>query len=298
MSIHRRFEIVYLLLNKDRMTAKELAGHFHVSARTIYRDVEELSSGGIPIYMSKGKNGGISLMPDYVLNKTILTEDEKRDILSALQGLHGLDANAVEATLSKLSSFFGQRNTGYIEVDYQDWGGRIQAPLEAARQAILSRKLLTFAYTSTDGQNSHRTVEPYKLWFKDRSWYVKAFCLVKNAPRVFRITRMRHAKVLEQGFVPRDVDFSMPGEGKTAFPTTAITMCVAPEAKHRVLDEFPEENIWETGDGSYLVTMDFIEDEWVYGYILSFGVHAKVIEPDRIRHLIKERLEKMLNTYS
>lgn len=298
MSIHRRFEIVYLLLNKDRMTAKELAGHFHVSARTIYRDVEELSSGGIPIYMSKGKNGGISLLPDYVLNKTILTEAEKRDILSALQGLHGLDANAVETTFSKLSSFFGQVNTGYIEVDYQDWGGRIQAPLEAARQAILSRKLLTFAYTSADGKNSHRTVEPYTLWFKDRSWYVKAFCLVKNAPRVFRITRMRHAKVLEQGFVPRDVDFSMPGEGKTAFPTTAITMRVAPEAKHRVLDEFPEENIRETGDGSYLVTMDFIEDEWVYGYILSFGVHAKVIEPDRIRHLIKERLEKMLNSYS
>ena len=85
MKINRLFEIVYLLLDKDRITARELADRFEVSTRTIYRDVEDLSAAGIPIYMSKGKNGGISLLPDYVLNKTLLTEEEKINILSALQ---------------------------------------------------------------------------------------------------------------------------------------------------------------------------------------------------------------------
>ncbi|WP_124067140.1 WYL domain-containing protein [Clostridium sp. E02] len=72
MQINRLFEMVYLLLNKKNVTAGEMAKHFEVSPRTIYRDVELLSSAGIPIYMTKGKGGGISLLPDFVLNKTYL----------------------------------------------------------------------------------------------------------------------------------------------------------------------------------------------------------------------------------
>ena len=66
MQVNRLFKIVYILLDKDRVSAKELAERFEVSKRTIYRDVEILSSCGIPIYMSKGRNGGISLLPDFI----------------------------------------------------------------------------------------------------------------------------------------------------------------------------------------------------------------------------------------
>ena len=79
MQINRLFEIIYVLLDKETVTAKELAERFEVSARTVYRDVEILSAAGIPIYMSKGKGGGISLLPDFILNKTVLTEKEKED---------------------------------------------------------------------------------------------------------------------------------------------------------------------------------------------------------------------------
>ena len=58
LQIGRLFEIVYLLLDKHKMTAAELATHFEVSPRTIYRDIELLSEAGIPVYMSKGKGGG------------------------------------------------------------------------------------------------------------------------------------------------------------------------------------------------------------------------------------------------
>jgi len=87
MQSSRLFEIIYLLLNKKSMTAKELAERFDVSTRTIYRDVDVLSLAGIPVYTEKGKNGGISLLPDYVLNKSILSESEQEEILSALQSL-------------------------------------------------------------------------------------------------------------------------------------------------------------------------------------------------------------------
>ncbi|MGF0033483.1 helix-turn-helix transcriptional regulator [Bariatricus sp. SGI.154] len=62
MQINRLFEIIYILLDKKMVTAKELADRFEVSVRTIYRDVETLSGAGIPIYMNRGKGGGITLL--------------------------------------------------------------------------------------------------------------------------------------------------------------------------------------------------------------------------------------------
>ena len=116
MKINRLFEIVYILLDKEKVTAKELAGHFEVSTRTIYRDVEDLSAGGIPIYMSKGKNGGIALLPDYLLNKTPLNEIEKTNILSAVQSFNALDDSSMEDLsfdyISSLNNRLSHTNCG------------------------------------------------------------------------------------------------------------------------------------------------------------------------------------------
>lgn len=298
MKINRLFEIVYILLDKEKVTAKELADYFEVSTRTIYRDVEDLSSGGIPIYMNKGKNGGISLLPEYVLNKTVLTETEKINILSALQSLNSLDESSMELTLSKLSSFFGENNTGFFEIDYKDWGSLIKEQFDMSKQAILLRKLLEFEYISSTSKTSQRTVEPYKLWFKERNWYLKGFCLDKEDLRVFRLSRMKNVKIKEEHFIPRNMDFDLHLDEKIAYPTTKITMRVESNLSYRILDEFSDSDVFENEDGSFTVNMDFIEDEWLYGYILSFGKYATVIEPKRIKNIIKGILEKSLENYS
>ncbi|MDZ5035281.1 HTH domain-containing protein, partial [Clostridium perfringens] len=119
--MNRLFEIIYILLDKENTTAKELAEHFEVSQRTIYRDIEDLSQAGIPIYMSKGKGGGISLLSNFVLNKAILSEEEKREILAAMQGLSAINENEFNGALSKLSSFLGGNNENWIEVDFSNW---------------------------------------------------------------------------------------------------------------------------------------------------------------------------------
>ena len=62
--INRLFQIVYMLMEKPQMTAKELADIFEVSERTIYRDVDKLTMAGIPIYTNQGKHGGISILPN------------------------------------------------------------------------------------------------------------------------------------------------------------------------------------------------------------------------------------------
>ncbi len=85
MQIDRLFQIVYLLLDRKTMTAKELAAHFEVSVRTILRDIDTLSSASVPIYTIQGKGGGISLLDGYVLNKAALSQAEQNQILIALQ---------------------------------------------------------------------------------------------------------------------------------------------------------------------------------------------------------------------
>lgn len=297
MKINRLFEIIYILLDKKRVTAKELAEHFEVSTRTIYRDVEDISAAGVPIYMSQGKNGGISLLPGYVLDRTVLSEEEKTDILSALQSLNALDKSSVDETLSKLSSFWGNKIQAYYAIDLADWGDLIADQFEKSKQAILSKKLLSFEYLSSLNKRSKRIVEPYKLWFKEKHWYLKAYCLSKNDMRIFRFSRMRKVKILEEQFKPRVVDILNKDEYHPSFPTTEVFMKVSHDMEYRVMDEFADEDVIQNDDGSFTVRMNYIEDSWLYGYILSFGSSATVISPPELKNTIHEILQKMLDNY-
>ena len=102
MQINRLFEIVYILFDRKTITARELADHFEVSQRTIYRDIDTLSISGIPIYTTKGKGGGISILPKFVLNKSFLTDAEQNEILSALQSLNALNVPSVDPVSNKI----------------------------------------------------------------------------------------------------------------------------------------------------------------------------------------------------
>ena len=96
MEQSRLFKIVYHLLEKGKSTAPELAEKFEVSIRTIYRDLDTISAAGIPIYATQGKGGGIFIMQDFVLNKSLLSEQEKEQILMALQGISATEHNQTE----------------------------------------------------------------------------------------------------------------------------------------------------------------------------------------------------------
>ena len=122
MQINRLFEIIYILLNKKLITATELAEHFEVSVRTIYRDIDTLSSAGIPIYAVQGKGGGISLLDDYILDKSLLSEKEQHEILYALHSLSGAKAPESDDVLERLNHLVNKNKTSWIEVDFSPWG--------------------------------------------------------------------------------------------------------------------------------------------------------------------------------
>ena len=120
--VDRLFQIVYMLMEKPQMTAKELAEVFEVSERTIYRDVDKLTLAGIPIYTNQGKNGGISILPDYVLNKTVLTKDEKDRILESLNALNEVIFAKDRESMSRLQAFLGEQQQDWIEIAFSSWG--------------------------------------------------------------------------------------------------------------------------------------------------------------------------------
>ena len=121
--INRLLGMIYILMRKGTVTAAELAERFEVSVRTIYRDMDTLSAAGIPIYAKKGKNGGICLIEQFVLDKMLLTKDEQQEILSGLVSLRETKAEDGENILQKLGEFFRTDPIDWLAIDLSDWSG-------------------------------------------------------------------------------------------------------------------------------------------------------------------------------
>ncbi|MCL2427350.1 MAG: YafY family transcriptional regulator [Oscillospiraceae bacterium] len=299
MQASRLFEIIYLLLNKDRVTAKELAERFGVSTRTIYRDVDAISLAGIPVYTEKGKGGGISLLPDFVLNKSILSEHEQSEILASLQGLTQIQSADADNVLQKLSTVFNKTAAKWLEVDFTDWSFEQQDFWSGFKTAILQKLVVEFDYYSSYSEKTRRRVEPLQLWFKSRNWYLKAYDLAKNDIRLFRLSRVRNMDITDNVFIERDLlvedVVSSPPSAKR--PDVTLKLRIKPEMAHRVLDEFASVVEEQEADGSYIVSFCWPEDNWVYGTIFSFGEYAEVLEPEHIREIIREKAKNIYEIY-
>jgi len=307
MQVNRLFEIIYILLNKESVTAKELAAQFGVSTRTIYRDIDTLSLAGIPVYTEKGKGGGIGLLPDFVLNKSILSEREQNEILAALHGLSHVKTDETKSVLNRISTIFNKTASNWLEVDFSDWSYANDFFADF-KVAILERRIVTFDYYNTYGEKTFRRVEPMQLWFKSRAWYVKAFCLTKMDMRLYKLTRVKNLIVTDEHFLVRDllsneydnatINSTAPERNpKNERMDITIKLLIAPEMTYRVFDEFEEGMAEKQTDGSFIITVTYPEDNWVYGYILSFGEYAEVLEPMNLREIINAKAQKISEKY-
>jgi len=297
MQINRLFEIVYILLNKRLVTAKAFAEQFEVSTRTIYRDIETLSAAGIPVYMSKGKGGGISLLTDFVLNKTILTKEEKENILSSLTAVRSLNLSETDTALEKLHSLFGESNIDWIEVDFTSW----YHPEEekelfcCLKSAIHTKNTISFSYSSGKGEKTKRMVYPLKLCFKGQSWYLYGYCNSRCDNRFFKLRRIKELMVLDETFNKRPpVNIFTP---KNIFNDDFIllTLKLSSKMAYRVYDEF--NTFKQLEDGSFIAEIMYPKGEWIFNYVTSFGEDCEVLSPKEVRHDIKRKLQRTLKNY-
>lgn len=298
--MNRLFEIIYILMRKNTVTAQEFAERFEVSRRTIYRDIDALSLAGIPVYTVKGKGGGISLMEDFVLNKSILSEQEQGEILTALQGLSAVQGGDAESVLEKLSSLFQKDTVNWLEVDFTDWSFQNGDLFEKLKTAILQRRIVEFTYYSTYAEKLHRRIEPMQLWFKHRAWYVRGFCLSRQETRLFKLVRMKNLVLTEEIFPQRNLlaqaESGMPNPAHTRQDVT-VKLRIFPEMSYRVFDDFPESQVERREDGSFVATATWPEDEWLYGFLLSFGEYFQVLEPAGVREKLQGKIKKILKNH-
>ena len=300
MQTERLFEIVYTLLDRGTATAQELADQLGVSKRTILRDIETLTLAKVPVYTTQGKGGGVSLLEGYVLDKAVLSDEEKEQILLGIKTLLPTGGASGKA-LSKLGSLFSVKNTDWIEVDFSRWSNPThdREKFDNLKNAVMQRKALAFSYPNSVGEISERKAYPLKLVFQGQAWYIQAFCLLKEDYRTFKINRMIDLQVLPETFdaalyaPPPVVPQNIPPHVKIHI-RAIFTATVA----YRVYDEFNIEDITKTEDGTFIVDTTMIFDEWVYGYFLSFGNHVHILEPISFRQELRQRIGEMLKNYS
>ena len=308
--LERLLSIIYILMNKGTVTAKELAERFEVSTRTIYRDIEALSIAGIPVFCKKGKNGGISLTEEFVLNKMLITKEEQQEILAALVGLRETEVSGEtteQEILKKLGDFFQAEPVPWVQIDLSDWSGLRGQMYEDIKQAILTRHAIEFDYYGQNRPMSHRVVEPVQLQFKEYTWYLRAYCRERQNFRTFKLFRMQRVKVLEETFVPkRESVENMENDGFSSgdfqwqeqeFPVISLSIWIDKKEAYRVYDRFDESEIEQLPDGNFIARCAYPLDEWVYSLILWFGPSAKVLEPEFIRVEVKKRINKMVENY-
>ncbi len=292
MSDSRLFKILYYLLDKGGTTASELAEKFEVSTRTIYRDIEALSGAGIPVYTEPGRNGGIYLLPGYTLNKALLSEEERREVLTAIQSMSAAGYHSGEETLTKLSALFHVNMGDWLEVDFSRWGKSTSdnTKFETLKQAVIQHREVKITYENTSCERMERIVQPLKLSYKSKEWYLKAFCLERQDFRLFKLNRIMQLELSEQIFVPKPYpqqnDDSQQSDQR-------IVLLFSKEMAYRVYDEFDETQIEHQPNGNMIVSAKMPVNAWLIGYLLSFGTQVEIMEPEYLKEILAAQVEEL-----
>ncbi|MDP3656768.1 MAG: WYL domain-containing protein [Brevundimonas sp.] len=213
MRASRLLSILLLLQTRGRMTAEALAAEFEVSVRTIYRDIDQLSAAGAPVYADRGRSGGFQLMDGYRTRLTGLTDAEAETLF--LGGLSGPAAQmgfsgAVTTMQLKLLAALpperqaaAERLAGRFHLDPVGW---FQSPDEADRlpviaQAVWTCRRITVRYESWKGEVT-RELEPLGLILKAGLWYLAARSAEgrRREPRTYRVSNILELTVGEATF--------------------------------------------------------------------------------------------------
>ena len=298
MQTNRLFDIIYILLTTQKVTAKELSERYHVSIRTIYRDIDRMSQAGIPIYTQKGNGGGVSLLSDFVLDKVLLTQKEKQSILQALQAQQALNVDtSTTESLNKLSALFGQMTEPWLSIDLRRWYDT-DDHFEQLKSAILAQQVIKFRYYNAKGECCDRNVEPLQLVFKSMSWYLKAYCLSKNDIRFFKLSRITNFVNTHYSYSRRTLPTEKSDKQILAKQDQVkLVMQVSAHLGYRIYDDFPISIIRQLPNGDLLIDGLVPNEDWLCSYILSLGEDAKVITPESLRMNVLTKIEDMRRRY-
>jgi len=299
MKLDRLLGILTILLQKDRVTAPELATRFEVNRRTIGRDIDALCIAGIPIVTYQGSGGGISIAEGFKLDKSVLTVDELSNIIAAVKGLGSVTRTSnVERTLLKLransDTVVSMREPIIIDLaSYHK--GQLTEKVELIKRAVLESRLIEFDYYYEKGK-SHRIIEPYYIIFQWTAWYVYGFCMERQDFRLFKLLRLWDLRLNESTFTPREI---LPEQRDFSSQFTDDIELVAiftPSERYKLIETYGLSCYTETEDGLRL-EVGFTNRDYLLNWLLSFGDKVKVLEPEDIATDIKTIAKNVTTLY-
>ncbi|MEG0277258.1 MAG: YafY family protein [Coprobacillus sp.] len=293
----RLFEILYYLLEKKNTTAQELAEYFEVSVRTIYRDIDKLLVAKIPIQTTQGKNGGISIDENYVLDKTLLSSQEQDHILMAMQGMESLRVEDKQLT-QRMKTLFQKESQDWLEIDFSYWrqDNEIQEKFDLIKETIFNHIIIEFDYMNMQGIQSHRMVYPIKIFFKAQAWYLQGYDISKQDYRIYKFTRIHKLINTKHVFDQTLTDIPQIHQYQEDSQMIDVVFLFDKSLGSFVYDEFSYQSIEDTQNG-YIVKTTLPYHSWLISFILSFGHGVEVIEPLSLREEIVDEIQSMNHKY-
>lgn len=300
MKIDRLIGILSILLQRDSVTAPELAERFEVSRRTINRDVEALCQAGIPIVTRQGAGGGIAIMDGYRVDRTVLSTADMQAILA---GLKSLDSVSGSRRYAQLMEKLSAGTSGVISagqaflIDLSSWYKDSLTPkIQLIHSAIEAGLVISFDYLSPGGE-SRREIAPYYLVFRWSNWYVWGWCRSREDYRLFKLNRMDDLHLTGAGFERRPAplpDLST----QHIFPGgIRVKALFTPDCAWRLAEEFGRDYYEARPDGRLLFQADYTDKENLISWLLTFGEKAELLEPPEIRRELAEKIKRMGERY-
>ncbi len=304
MKVDRMLEIIIYLINHDNVPASYLAERFHVSIRTIQRDMVSISSIGIPIYSEGGKYGGYSILPTYKIKNSDIRSDEHQMIIKALESLATSYTNGTLKSLIEKYNAIIEKEGG--QKVFWDFGvtrenTQVQDMNQLLEHAITERKHIVFEYRNANGERSNPSVEPLAIHYKWYAWYLFAYLTEKKQYRTFKVARMQNLKIidkvstLEHGNIEK-----LMKESEQAYYQTCIHIEVQFQHDEVSLMEeyFPDCPVEQITETTSRIFIDVPAKERLWkALLLSFGDRVKIIGPEEYKKDLIETAKKFLSNY-
>lgn len=300
--VERLITIIMILLRKEIVSTTEFARLFHVSKRTILRDMETLSLSNIPIYSVNGVHGGYGMMEEYKVDKRLLSNADLENILTALGGLERiLVSEEVGMTIKKIEAMVGPLPLNRsVQLSFYDWEGRSEMidTLKTCQESIVKRRLLSFDYIDKNGASTKRTAEPYELHFSESSWYLIGYCLNRQGYRTFKLSRIDRLTVDERSFHPRD-DLSAQARDTSFRPQLVkIKALISPSIQDQFIERYGRKSIESYSSEYLLATIEVPQDSTGFQFIASCGTNLRILEPQTYADDFRDFLGRMMGNYT
>ncbi len=299
MKIDRLLGIITILLQRDKVTAPELALKFEVSRRTIQRDVEDICKAGIPIITYQGGDGGISIAEGYKLDKTVISVDELNNIIAGLKSI-GSVANTedIGRLITKLLPKQNPAGTGEkVLIDLAShYKSSLSDKITLIKKAISESRLVSFEYYSEKGVTD-RLIEPYIVTYRWSAWYVYGYCTEKADFRLFKLNRLWKLKLLDEVFEIKEInpdDLKLDDFFQDDIMLTAL---FDKETEYLLVEEYGPDCFEVTDQGKLKVSVGYTNREYIYRWLLSFGDKVEVLEPIALRAEIVKTAKKLMKVY-